>query len=78
MRPHPSANIAELILASAGHMVASLILLNPELTLITLLKSASSNKLHKWLIYFLFFILFARKSLMLFNSAIQTISFSAD
>ena len=78
MRPHSSANIAELILASAGHMVASLILLNPELTLITLLKSAPSNELHKRLIYFLFFILLTGKSLMLFYSAIQTISFSTD
>jgi hypothetical protein len=78
MRPHSSANIAELILASAGHMVASLILLNPELTLIALLKSTSSNELHKRFIHFLFFILFTSKSLMLFNSAIQTISFSAD
>jgi hypothetical protein len=50
MRPHSSANIAELILASAGHMVAFFILLNPEFTLIALLKSASSNKFHKWLI----------------------------
>ena len=78
MRPHASTNIAELILASAGHMVTSLILLNPELTLIALLESASSNKLHEWLIHLLFFILVTRETLMLLYSAIQAISLSAN
>jgi hypothetical protein len=70
MRPRSSTNIAELIFASASHMVASLILLNPKLASIALLKSTSSNKLHKWLIYFVFFVLLTRKAIMLFYSAI--------
>jgi hypothetical protein len=77
MRPHASTHIAELILASAGHMITSLILLNPDLTLIALLESVSSNKLHEWLNHFLFYILIAREAIMLFYSAIQAISLSA-
>ena len=47
-----SANIAELIFASAGHVVASLIFFNPKFTTRALFKFRSFNKHHELFIFF--------------------------
>ena len=77
MWPSISADIAELILASTSHMITSFIFLNPKFALSALLKSATSYKLHKWFIYFLFFVLLTWFSNMLLYSTVQTVIFCA-
>ena len=77
----PTTNIAELILTSASHGVASITFLYPELATGTLLEFSSFDKKHKHLVVFpqisYLFVLLARHVCMVFTLASETIIFLA-
>ena len=77
----PSTLVAELEFAFAGHMVATLILLNPKLAFRALFKFLPSHKLHKCIICctmsVCYLILFASHIFMPVNSTVKTVLFFA-
>lgn len=75
--PLDSALIAELVSAPAGHVIAPLILLNPEIALVTLLIITACQKIKNRLIFLLIFELLTRLARMRLIFAVQAVALGA-
>ena len=73
--PLDSALIAELVSAPASNVVASLILLNPKVTLVTFPKIIAYHKIENRLIFNLVLVLLTRLAWMRLVFAVQAVDF---
>ena len=75
--PLNSALIAELVSAPTGHVIAPLILLNPEIALVTFLIITACQKIKNRLIFLLIFKLLTRLARMRLFFAVQAVALGA-